>query len=175
MTATASMRPISRSRNGTLPETCLLRQCTYLNNVMEYDHRLVKRRVNPGMGFEAFTMAQRYIQGYEAMHRLRKGQIKGLPSGTSPHRAGLSTSCSGWPHSENSSISPHPSISFCNTTRKSGRTPGPTLPLDAELPVGLQYELMRGSLLDPMAARLRTPTMFPLSPGEGILSWRCHT
>jgi transposase, IS6 family len=50
-----------------LPETCLLRQCKYLNNIIEQDHRFVKRRVNPGLGFGAFATAQRTIQGYEAM------------------------------------------------------------------------------------------------------------
>jgi transposase, IS6 family len=34
-----------------LPEACLLRRCKYLNNVIEQDHRFVKRRVNPGLGF----------------------------------------------------------------------------------------------------------------------------
>jgi transposase, IS6 family len=38
----------------------------------------VKRRVNPGLGFGAFTTAQRTIQGYEAVHRLRKGQLEGI-------------------------------------------------------------------------------------------------
>jgi transposase-like protein len=65
-------------QDGTLPETCLLRQCKYLNNIIEQDHRFVKRRVNPGLGFGAFATAQRTIQGYEAMHRLRKGQIEGI-------------------------------------------------------------------------------------------------
>jgi transposase, IS6 family len=55
-----------------------LRQCKYLNNVVEQDHRFVKRRVNPGLGCGAFDTAQRTIQGYEAMHMLRKGQIEGL-------------------------------------------------------------------------------------------------
>jgi IS6 family transposase len=64
--------------DGTLAETCLLRQCTYLNNVIEQDHRFVKRRVNPGLGFGSFDTAQRTIQGYEAMHRLRKGQLEGV-------------------------------------------------------------------------------------------------
>jgi transposase, IS6 family len=41
----------------------------------------VKRRVNPGLGFGAFATAQRTIQGYEAMHMLRKGQIEGLAKG----------------------------------------------------------------------------------------------
>jgi hypothetical protein len=35
---------------GTLSETCLLRPCKYLNNIIEQDHRFVKRRVNPGVG-----------------------------------------------------------------------------------------------------------------------------
>jgi transposase, IS6 family len=64
-----------------LPETCLLRQCKYLNNVIEQDHRFVKRRVNPGLGFGAFATAERTIQGYEAMHMLRKGQLEGSAKG----------------------------------------------------------------------------------------------
>jgi transposase, IS6 family len=36
--------------DGTFPETCQLRQCKYLNNIIEQDHRFVKRRVNPGVG-----------------------------------------------------------------------------------------------------------------------------
>ena len=34
--------------------------------------------MNPGLGFEAFAMAQRTIQGYEAMHMFRKRQIEGV-------------------------------------------------------------------------------------------------
>jgi len=64
--------------DSTLPGTCLLRQCKYLNNVVEQDHRFVKHRVNPGLGFGAVHTAQRTIQGYEAMHMLRKGQIQGM-------------------------------------------------------------------------------------------------
>jgi transposase, IS6 family len=64
-----------------LPETCLLRRCKYLNNVIEQDHRFVKRRVNPGLGFGAFATAQRTIQGYEAMHMLHKGQLEGVSKG----------------------------------------------------------------------------------------------
>ena len=41
----------------------------------------MKRRVNPGLGCGAFATAQRTIQGYEAMHRLRKGQIEGMVKG----------------------------------------------------------------------------------------------
>ena len=41
----------------------------------------MKRRVNPGLGFGTFATAQRTIQGYEAMHMLRKGQIEGIAKG----------------------------------------------------------------------------------------------
>ena len=78
-------------QEGMLPESCQLRQCKYLNNIIEQDHRLVKRRVNPGLGFGAFATALRTIQGYEVIHMFRKGQIEGLPSGMSSHRTGLLT------------------------------------------------------------------------------------
>ena len=68
-------------QEGTLPESCRLRQCKYLNNIVEQDHRFVKHRVNPGLGFGAFDTAQRTIQGYEAMHMLRKGQFEGVIKG----------------------------------------------------------------------------------------------
>jgi IS6 family transposase len=66
---------------GTLPVSCQLRQCKYLNNMLEQDHRFVKRQVNLGLGFGGFHTAQRTIQGYEAMHRLRKGQLEGIAKG----------------------------------------------------------------------------------------------
>jgi transposase, IS6 family len=63
---------------GTLPVSCQLRQCKYLNNMLEQDHRFVKRQVNLGLGFGGFHTAQRTIQGYEAMHMIRKGQLEGI-------------------------------------------------------------------------------------------------
>jgi IS6 family transposase len=71
----------SLQQEKTLPETCQLRQCKYLNNVVEQDHRFIKRRVNPGLGFGAFVTAQRTIQGYEAIHMLHKGQLQGVTKG----------------------------------------------------------------------------------------------
>jgi transposase-like protein len=49
-----------------------------LNNVVEQDHRWVKRLVNLGLGVGTFRTAQQTIQGYEAMHMFRKGQIGGM-------------------------------------------------------------------------------------------------
>jgi IS6 family transposase len=71
----------SLQQEQTLPDTCQLRPCKYLNNVVEQDHRFIKRRVNPGLGFGAFATAQRTIQGYAAMHMLHKGQIEGMIKG----------------------------------------------------------------------------------------------
>jgi transposase-like protein len=48
----------------------------YLNNVLEQDHRAIKRRVKAKQGFREFQAAQRTIQGYEAMHMIRKGQAR---------------------------------------------------------------------------------------------------
>jgi len=68
-------------KKGTLPPGCQLRPVKYLNNLIEQDHRFIKRRVNPGMGFWSFDTAWRTLQGYEAMNQLRKGQIKGTTKG----------------------------------------------------------------------------------------------
>jgi transposase-like protein len=66
---------------GVPPNQCQLRQCKYLNNVVEQDHRFLNRRVNPGLGFFSFRTARRTIIGYEAMNIIRKGQITGVSKG----------------------------------------------------------------------------------------------
>jgi IS6 family transposase len=66
---------------GQIPENCELRQVKYLNNVVEQDHRFVKRLVKPGMGFFSFQTAWRTIQGYEIMNMMRKGQVQGVDEG----------------------------------------------------------------------------------------------
>ncbi len=65
----------------TIPETCELRQNKYLNNIVEQDHRFIKRLVNPAMGFGSFNTARRTLRGYEAMNMIRKGQIQGVEKG----------------------------------------------------------------------------------------------
>jgi IS6 family transposase len=66
---------------GTLPNHTQLRQCKYLNNIIEQDHRFIKRRVNPGLGFFSFNTARRTINGHETMNIIRKGQIEGVVKG----------------------------------------------------------------------------------------------
>ena len=47
-----------------------------MNNILEQDHRAIKRRVKAKQGFREFQAARRTIQGYEAMHMIRKGQAR---------------------------------------------------------------------------------------------------
>jgi transposase, IS6 family len=64
-----------------LGRRCRCRTCPYLNNIVEQDHRAIKRRINAKQGFRSFEAAQRTIQGYEVMHMIRKGQVRWLPKG----------------------------------------------------------------------------------------------
>ncbi len=61
-----------------MPDACELRQSKYLNNLIEQDHRFIKRLVKLGMGFFSFETAWRTLQGDEMMNMLRKGQIRGV-------------------------------------------------------------------------------------------------
>ena len=58
-----------------------LRQCKYLNNIIEQDHRFIKRRTRPMLGFKRFTTAWRTLRGIEIMHALRKGQARWMAKG----------------------------------------------------------------------------------------------
>jgi transposase-like protein len=60
-----------------------LRQSKYLNNVVEQDHRHIKRIVKPMMGFKSFNTARRTLSGIEAMNMIRKGQVEGVKPGDS--------------------------------------------------------------------------------------------
>jgi transposase-like protein len=67
--------------DGTLTEECELWPVQYFNNIVEQDHRFIKRRVRPGLGFWSCMTAWRTIDGYEAMNQLRKGQVRGTIRG----------------------------------------------------------------------------------------------
>jgi IS6 family transposase len=68
--ATAEMK-----RVGELWRFSRLRQCKYLNNIVEQDHRRIKRLVRPGLGFGSLPTARRTLAGYEVMAMIRKGQV----------------------------------------------------------------------------------------------------
>ena len=53
----------------------IIRQVKYLNNLVEQDHRAVKRVTRPMLGFKAFDAAQATLVGIELMHMLKKRQL----------------------------------------------------------------------------------------------------
>jgi putative transposase len=57
-----------------------LRQSKYLNNIVEQDHRAVKRVTDPMLGFKSFWSARKLIAGIETMHMVKKGQLR-YPTG----------------------------------------------------------------------------------------------
>ena len=52
-------------------------QVKYLNNIVEQDHRAIKRLTRPMLGFKSFWSAAITLAGIELMHMIRKGQLKG--------------------------------------------------------------------------------------------------
>ena len=54
-----------------------LRQVKYLNNIVEQDHRAIKRMTRAMLGFKSFWSASITLAGIELMHMIRKGQLKG--------------------------------------------------------------------------------------------------
>ena len=53
-----------------------IRQCKYLNNIVEQDHRFIKRRIRPMLGFKSFWSARATLAGIEVWRMLKKGQNK---------------------------------------------------------------------------------------------------
>jgi transposase-like protein len=53
-----------------------IRQIKYLNNIVEQDHRAVKRAARPMPGFKSFRSAAVTLAGIELMHMIRKGQLR---------------------------------------------------------------------------------------------------
>ena len=64
-----------KSYNEEHGTAIIIRQVKYLNNVVEQDHRGVKRITRPMLGFKSFDAAQQTLVGIELMHMLHKGQM----------------------------------------------------------------------------------------------------
>jgi IS6 family transposase len=64
-----------------LPRRVRLRQCKYLNNIVEQDHRTVKKRLRLAKGYNSFRSAWRTLQGIETMHMINKGRVRWLAKG----------------------------------------------------------------------------------------------
>jgi putative transposase len=74
----AALEAINADRETPLK----IRQSKYLNNLVEQDHRAIKRRTRPMLGFKTFRCARILLGGIEVMHMITKGQMKcarGIP------------------------------------------------------------------------------------------------
>jgi transposase-like protein len=61
--------------NGAMAVPITVRQVKYLNNIVEQDHRAIKRVTRPMLGFKSFRSAGNVLAGIELMHMIRKGQF----------------------------------------------------------------------------------------------------
>jgi transposase-like protein len=78
----AYTRAISElKQSGALGRRCRCRTAPYLNNIIEQDHRFIKKRITASLGFQSAEGAWRTIQGYETMHAIRKGQVRWVTQG----------------------------------------------------------------------------------------------
>lgn len=60
--------------NEGMENKIVVRQVKYLNNIVEQDHRAIKRRTRPMLNFQSFRSARHILSGIELMHMIRKGQ-----------------------------------------------------------------------------------------------------
>jgi IS6 family transposase len=68
----------SSQEEKILPPDCNLRRVKYLNNVIEQDHRFIKKKVRASQCFKSFHTAERTLEGIASMNMMRKGQVKRL-------------------------------------------------------------------------------------------------
>ena len=105
---------------GTLRRRCRHRPVQYLNNILEQDHRVLKHRVKAKQSFREFRAARQTIEGYEAMHMIRKGRRDGSAMLMCANRISSSTGCSIWrpetlPRSSSCGVLRH-RFQSCNTS-----------------------------------------------------------
>jgi transposase-like protein len=76
----ASHRAVAKLKEGgTLPRRVQVRSCKYLNNVIEQDHRRIKQRIRPMLGFKQFETAAVTIRGIELAEKIKKQQFNLKP------------------------------------------------------------------------------------------------
>jgi len=63
-------------KDKSIPDGMQLRQQKYLNNIVEQDHRFIKKRIRSMLGFKTFRTAKQILCGVEVMHMLKKGQLQ---------------------------------------------------------------------------------------------------
>src|SRR2546426_10674438 len=61
---------------GSMPRRVRIRSSKYLNNIVEHDHRRIKQRIVPMLGFKRFDTATITISGIELAEKIKKAQFK---------------------------------------------------------------------------------------------------
>jgi hypothetical protein len=84
----------SLENRGCSPPRVRLRQCKYLNNIIEQDHRIVKKRTWLAKGYGSFQSAWRTLEDIETMSMIRKGRVKWIAKGDVVPEASSSPSSS---------------------------------------------------------------------------------
>ena len=74
-----------KSYNEEHGTAIVIRKIKYLNNIVEQDHRGVKRVTRPMLGFKAFDAAQSTLAGIELMHMIKKRTDEGGGRRRGPH------------------------------------------------------------------------------------------
>ncbi|PEV94955.1 IS6 family transposase, partial [Bacillus cereus] len=62
-------------KEKSIPGGMRLRQQKYLNNIVEQDHRFIKKRIRSMLGFKCFDTATSILSGVEVMHMIKKEQV----------------------------------------------------------------------------------------------------
>ena len=68
----AGLKQVNRDHHTRIK----IRQCKYLNNIIEQDHRRIKKLTRPMLGFKNCNAAQRTLAGIEVLAMIKKGQMK---------------------------------------------------------------------------------------------------
>ena len=68
--------PATLNADKPAEESITVRQSKYLNNLVEQDHRNIKRRIRQMLRFKSFRRAQTLLAGIELLHMIRKGQYQ---------------------------------------------------------------------------------------------------
>lgn len=69
-------------QKGESPASYLCRRSRYMNNLIEQDHRLIKKGIVASRWFRSMEGAVNTIQGYEAMHKFQKDKFAGYRRAT---------------------------------------------------------------------------------------------
>ncbi len=85
----------SSQEEKLLPKDCKLRRVKYLNNIIEQDHRFVKKKMRASRCFKTLHTAERTLEGIEAVNMMRKGQVKRISGNDAVGQAKFVTSLFG--------------------------------------------------------------------------------